>query len=93
MTKNEALTLIENHNNKIDNFINNILPELLKMAGVHVTQKDNGEYVIPMNVWFKAQSFIKTMNFYKDAIELLNILRKNGFDVKIDMQSDKLVLY
>ena len=91
MTKQEVKNLVEMHNNKVDNFMKESLPQLLKMAGVKVTKKENGEYEIPMNDWFKAQSFIQTMNFYKDAMEILNMAREQGFDVKINMQSNKLV--
>ncbi len=91
MTREEVKKMVDMHNSKIDNFIINILPQLLEMAGVKVTVKDNGEYEMPMNDWFKAQDFIKAMNFYKDAMEILDMVRPLGFDVKINMQSNKLV--
>ena len=91
MTREEVKKMVDMHNSKIDNFISNILPQLLEMAGVKVTVKDSGEYEIPMNEWFKAQDFIKAMNFYKDAMEILDMVRPLGFDVKINMQSNKLV--
>ena len=91
MTREEVKKMVDMHNSKIDNFISNILPQLLEMAGVKVTVKDSGEYEIPMNEWFKAQDFIKAMNFYKDATEILDMVRPLGFDVKINMQSNKLV--
>ena len=79
------------HNNKIDNFTNNILPMLLENDGVVVTIKDNGEKIIPLNSWFKANSLLESMKFYKDAMEILDLVRPLGFDVKINMQSNKLV--
>lgn len=91
MTREEVKKIVEVHNNKIDDFTNNILPQLLTMADVNVTRNDNGEYEIPINAWFKAQNFIKAMDFYKDAMEILGMVRPLGFDVKIDMQSNKLV--
>ena len=91
MTREEVKKIVDMHNSKIDNFISNILPQLLEMAGVKVTFKDNGECEIPMNDWFKAQGFITCMNFYKDAMEILDMVRPFGFDVKINMQSNKLV--
>ena len=91
MTREEVKKIVETHNNKIDDFTNNILPQLLEINGINVTIKDNGEYEIPMNAWFKAQDFIKAMDFYKDAMEILDMIRPLGFDVKINMQSNKLV--
>ena len=91
MTKEEVKKMVEMHNNKIDDFTNNILPQLLELAGVKVVTKDNGEHEIPVNAWFKAQDFIKAMNFYKDAMEIIDMVRPLGFDVKINMQSNKLV--
>ena len=91
MTREEVKKMVEMHNNKIDDFTSNILPQLLEMAGVKVVTKDNGEHEIPMNAWFKAQDFIKAMNFYKDAMEIIDMVRPLGFDVKINMQSNKLV--
>lgn len=91
MTRAEVKKMVEMHNNKIDNFINNLLPQLLEMSGVKVTRKDNGEYEVPMDAWFKAQGFINAMNFYKDAMEILDMVKPHGFDVKINMQSNKLV--
>ena len=91
MTREEVKKMVDMHNSKIDNFISNILPQLLEMAGVKVTVNDNGEYEIPMNEWFKAQGFVKAMNFYKDAMEILDMVRPLGFGVKINMQSNKLI--
>jgi hypothetical protein len=91
MTREEVKKMVEMHNNKIDDFTSNILPQLLEMAGVKVVTKDNGEREIPVNAWFKANGFIKAMNFYNDAMEILDMVRPLGFDVKINMQSNKLV--
>ena len=91
MTRKEVKKMVDMHNSKIDDFISNILPQLLEMAGVKVTVKDSGEYEIPMNEWFKAQRFITCMDFYKEAMEILDMVRPLGFDVKINMQNNKLV--
>jgi hypothetical protein len=91
MTRTEVENIIKMHNNKIDTFINEGLPQLLEMTGVNVVKKDNGEYEIPMDAWFKAQGFISAMHFYNDAVKILDMVRPLGFDVKINMQSNKLV--
>lgn len=91
MTREDVKQLVQHHNNQIDNFITNELPKLLENDGVKVVTKDNGEHEIPINNWFKAQDYIKSMNFYKEAMLILDIVRPLGFDVKIDMQSNKLV--
>ena len=43
--------------------------------------------------WFTSQRLIKEKNFYEKATELLRKCRNDGWDVKIDAQSDKLVWY
>ena len=91
MTKEDVKQLIQHHNNRIDIFISNELPKLLESDGVKIVTKDNGEHEIPINSWFKAQDYIKAMNFYKDAMTILDIVKPLGFDVKINMQSNKLV--
>ncbi len=91
MTRFEVELMVKNHNNMIDSFIDEMLPKLLEMAGVNVTRNDDGTYEIPMSEWFTAQKFISGMNFKEKAFEILNNVRGQGFDVKIDMQSYKLV--
>ena len=91
MTKEDVKQLVQHHNSRIDNFITNELPKLLEDDGVKVVTKDNGEHEIPVNAWFIAQDYIKAMNFYKEAMSILNMVRPLGFDVKINMQSNKLV--
>ena len=41
----------------------------------------------------KAQQFIDCMDFYSDAMKIINLVRPLGFDLKINMQTNKLVLY
>ena len=91
MNRSEVKKLVEMHNNRVDGFINNILPQLLEIAGVKVIRNVNGEFEIPMNEWFKAQRFISEMHFYDKAMKILNMVRPLGFDVKISMQDNKLV--
>lgn len=91
MNRTEVKKIIEAHNNRIDEFISNILPQLLEIAGVKVIRNANGELEIPMNEWFKAQRFISEMHFYDEAMKILNMVRPLGFDVKISMQDNKLV--
>lgn len=93
MTRTDLEVMVNNHNNSIDTFIHNLLPQLLEMAGVKVTKKDDGNYEIPMSDWFTAQRFISAMDFYKSAMEILKPAREAGYDVKIDMQSNKLIIY
>lgn len=82
MTKGEAQEIILTHNKSIDDYIN---IELAK----ELNAKDGK---ISINQWFKAQQFINAQNFYKKGMAILNDLRNQGFDVKMNMQSNKLVL-
>lgn len=43
--------------------------------------------------WFKANELIRKQDFYKKGIEIQNMLRDDMHDVKMDMQSNKLILY
>lgn len=81
MTKQDVINAIQAHNNAIDNYINGELSKKLNAK--------NGK--IKMNQWFKAQTLIKEQNFYKKGMVILKELRAEGFDVKMDMQSNKLV--
>lgn len=81
MTKEEAKAKVSAHNEMIDNYINN---DLAKELGAK-----NGK--ITLDQWFKAQELINKQGFYSKAKKLLNELRAAGFNVKINMQSNKLV--
>ena len=74
---------IKEHNESIDNYINVTLAKELNAV--------NGE--IRLDQWFKAQQLIKKQGFYEKAIAILEPARNAGYDVKINMQSYKLVLY
>lgn len=79
-TEVEVKTLIAENNTKIENFINNI-PQII------------GKKKLTMNDWFKCQELIREQNFYKTSKKLLDELREDGWDIKIDMQSEKLCYY
>lgn len=81
MTKQDVINAIQAHNNAIDNYINGELSKKLNAK--------NGK--IKMDQWFKAQTLIKEQNFYEKGMVILKELRAEGFDVKMDMQSNKLV--
>lgn len=85
MTRIEAKTLIERHNNEIDNYINNVLPSELG--------KEDNTATLTMGEWFKAQELIGKQDFYNKGRAIQIPLREQGFDVKMDMQSKKLILY
>lgn len=91
MTKREVIERVNEHNKMIEEFMCDTLPKVLKNDGVNVTKDKDGKFEIPMNDWFKAQEVIKSMNFYSKAKKILDEVRPLGFDVKIDMQSNKLV--
>lgn len=88
MTRGEAKKIINAHNDEIDNFIYNEVPKLLNL-----TKDKNGEYSLTMADWFKANELIRKQDFYKKGIEIQNMLRDDMHDVKMDMQSNKLILY
>ena len=88
MTREEAKKIINAHNDEIDNFIYNEIPKLLNL-----TKDENGEYSLTMADWFKANELIRKQDFYKKGIEIQNMLRDDMHNVKMDMQSNKLILY
>lgn len=81
MMKEEAIRKIKEHNDSIDTYINSTL--------AHELGAKDGK--ISMNQWFKAQALIKEQNFYEKGMTILKELRNEGFDVKMNMQSNKLV--
>lgn len=84
MTKETVKELIANANARIDKYVGEQLP---KELGYETLDE------MPMSEWFKAQELIKAQKFYETNHELLKVFRAAGFDVKMDMQSDKLVFY
>lgn len=91
MTREEAKKIIDAHNDEIDNFIYNEIPKLLNLT--NLTKDKNGEYSLTIEDWFKANELIRKQDFYKKGIEILNMLRDDMHNVKMDMQSNKLILY
>lgn len=91
MTREEAKKIINAHNDEIDNFIYNEIPKLLNLT--NLTKDKNGEYSLTIEDWFKANELIRKQDFYKKGIEILNMLRDDMHNVKMDMQSNKLILY
>ena len=80
MTNVETVeTLIEEHNEEIDEFINISLPRKLCREGYEVV---NGR--IPCEAWFAAQRIISEQHFLDKAIVLCSALRAFGYDVKRD---------
>lgn len=88
MTREEAKKIINAHNDEIDNFIYNEVPKLLNL-----TKDKNGEYSLTMADWFKANELIRKQDFYKKGKEIQDMLRDDMHNVKMDMQSNKLILY
>lgn len=89
MTKEQVWELINAHNKSIDDYINNVLPGELEQLGHKVI---NGK-VSGLSSWFDAQYLIKEQKFYSKGKKILDCVRAEGFDVKIDMQANKLVWY
>ena len=46
---------------------------------------------ISASSWFAAQYLINEQKFFGKAMKILSSVRAMGFDVKVDMQSNKLV--
>lgn len=81
-TKEVAKNTVESHNWFIDEFIKTI-PQKLGKTQDTLNACD----------WFKAQTIIKEEHLYEKAMQILEELRNDGHDVKIDMQSYKLLYY
>lgn len=73
--------IVKEHNEKIDYFMNVTLAKELNCKDGKVN----------INDWFKAQELINRQGFYISAKAILDTLRAFGYDVKIDMQTNKLV--
>jgi len=73
--------IISAHNDSIDNYININLSKILnaKDGKINLTQ------------WFEAQELIRQQNFYEKGRKIQIELRAAGYDVKMNMQSYKLV--
>ncbi len=90
MTNAEIVkSLIEEHNDTIDAYINITLPQKLRREGYEVVDVVDGK--ISLEAWFAAQRLVAEAHFYDKANALCSALRAFGYDVKHDMQSDKLI--
>lgn len=78
--------LIEEHNDSIDAYINITLPKKLRREGYEVI-----EGRISLDTFFAAQRLLAEAHFCDKANALCSALRAFGYDVKHDMQSDKLI--
>jgi hypothetical protein len=76
----EIKNIIAQHNNKIDKFINEEIPEQLKIKNKRMSPEQ----------WFQAQRIIGEQHFYEDGKKIQDNLRAKGYDIKMDMQSNKL---
>ena len=63
MTRNEVKEMVNKHNENIDNFINKTLSQILRLSGVSLTIKNNGEYVVPMSAWLKGTTIYRLHGF------------------------------
>ena len=93
MKRYDAITakaMVEAHNRQIEDYINNGLVEALENDGFAIK---NGKVIgNGAGAWFAAQRHINGQEFYKKARAIIDELKKDGFRVIIDMQSDKLTL-
>lgn len=83
MTEEQVRGIVKSWNDGINNFITKELPLKLGYA--------EGTTEIPMMDWFRAQRIISAQRFYETGFEIQKALRNEGFDVKMDMQSNRLV--
>lgn len=88
ITREEARQTVTAWNESIDEFMESKLPGLLESEGIPVK---NGK--IRMNDYIKAMQIVRNQGFYSKGRAIQVKLRSAGYDVKMDMQSDKLILY
>lgn len=67
------------HNTSIDHFTQVELP------------KHFGGNKVTLSRWFEAQRLINEQNFYDKGMVILKEARANGIDVKMNMQTYKLI--
>lgn len=83
MIRAEAEAKMMAHNSRIEHFMEAELPALLG-----VKDKDSR---VSIYKWFEAQRIYEAQGFYKAGKAVQDELRADGWDVKMDMQSYKLV--
>lgn len=88
ITREEARQEVAAWNASIDEFMTSRLPGLLEAEGIPVK---NGK--IRMNDYIKAMQILRNQDFYSKGHAIQVKLRSVGYDVKMDMQSNKLVIY
>lgn len=88
ITREEARQAVTAWNKSIDEFMMNRLPALLESEGIPVR---NGK--IRMNDYIKAMQILQKQDFYTRGRAIQEELRSAGYDVKMDMQSNKLVMH
>ena len=76
----DFLMVAHKHNEEVENFYKVTLSEHF------------GSETITIKQWFEAQDLIAKEHFYEKGKIILNSLRRMGYDVKIDMQTNKLLL-
>ena len=87
MTKEHALALVANRNRFLDKFYRYIVPAAMEAQGHPIR---NG--TMSAQDWLRAQQFIAESPVYEDSKHLMQMLREEGFDVKINMQDYRLTL-
>ena len=87
ISSQEALDFVSIWNARVNDFMDIILPELLKAEGI--ATKDNS---ISLNDWFRAQEIVRQQNFYEIGKVLQTRLRNAGHDVKMSMLDHTLFL-
>lgn len=85
-TKEQAKQTVKNMNQVIDDYMEKGIVEDLEKEGVKVV---DGK--IPIDKWFLAQRLINEKGFYYMAKAVQDLLRADGWDVKMNMQTNKLV--
>ena len=81
MTREQVKKLVIKNNEMIDFYINEELPRQLNARNGRIKVAD----------WFKAQTLINDQGFYEKSMGVLRTCQAAGYDVRIDMQSNKLV--
>lgn len=80
MTKEYCLERISSLNSDYKEFIEKELPKRLNSRDGRIN----------LSQWFQAQQIIKNSGHYERRIHFLECARKEGFDVKINMQTYEL---
>lgn len=88
MTKEMVLAKVNAHNAKVDYFDYVQLPQLLGIEdGQEVTAEEW------FGLWAKSYSLRREQKFYEEGMALVEQARAEGYDVKINAQTDKVTAY